>query len=65
MNDIKGINYFSNFGMYFREESMVDSDYEAYEEKPNMTMEKLLNESLLKKDLLENNKSNVNILIFL
>ncbi|CAI2373541.1 unnamed protein product [Moneuplotes crassus] len=55
--DIKNVRFFRNYGMYFREESLVDSDYEEQQEKPNMTIDKLLNESLIKKDLHENNNS--------
>ena len=51
--------------MYFRGESMVDSDYEAQDEKPNMTIDKLLNESLLKKDLNQNNISNYTVIIII
>lgn len=57
INDTKNVRYFKNFGMYFREESQVDSDYEEQDEKPNMTIDKLINESLIKKNLIENNKS--------
>jgi len=65
LNDIRDIKYFKNYGMYFREESMVDSDYEAQDEKPNMTIDKLLNESLLKKDLNQNNISNYTVVIII
>ncbi|CAI2365025.1 unnamed protein product [Moneuplotes crassus] len=57
LKDIKETLFFNNFGMYFRQESQVDSDFENQQEKPNKTIDKLLNESRISKDLHENNKS--------
>lgn len=55
MNDIKNFKFFNYYGSYFREEAIVDSDFETNIEKQNMTIDKLLNQSVIKKSLIENN----------
>ena len=58
ITDIKEYKYFNYFGLYFREEAGVDSDFEQEEEKANKTVDKLINKDRKKgKDLVENHLS--------
>jgi hypothetical protein len=57
MNDIKIFKVFNYYGKNFREEAIVDSDFEINEDRQNMTADKLLSQSFNKKSLIENNKS--------
>ena len=55
--DIRQFKYFNYFGLYFREEAVIDSDFEREEEKANMTADKLIAAENQKEDLLANHNS--------